>query len=63
MDADHEWLTLSAAARVLEVSPATIRRWCDEGRLSVRRTLGGHRRVKRTDVEAAAVETPTEAAS
>lgn len=63
MDSDHEWLTLSAAARQLEVSPATIRRWCDEGRLSVRRTLGGHRRVLRSDVERAAAATPTEAAS
>lgn len=63
MDSDHEWLTLSAAARVLEVSPATIRRWCDENRLTVRRTLGGHRRVLRLDVEKAAKTTPTKAAS
>jgi excisionase family DNA binding protein len=38
------WLTASQAARRLHVSPKTVARWANEGRLAHRRTLGGHRR-------------------
>jgi excisionase family DNA binding protein len=34
------------AARRLNVHPDTIRRWADEGRLTVERTAGGHRRIE-----------------
>jgi molybdopterin-binding protein len=30
---------------LLGVSPDTVRRWCDEGRLKATRTNGGHRQV------------------
>jgi excisionase family DNA binding protein len=38
------WLTASQAARRLHVSPKTVTRWAQQGRLEHRRTLGGHRR-------------------
>lgn len=43
---------IGEAARLLEVSPDTIRRWCDAGKLHCTRTLGGQRRIRRADVEA-----------
>jgi molybdopterin-binding protein len=33
-------------AELLGVSPDTVRRWCDEGRLATVRTEGGHRHVE-----------------
>jgi len=44
---DPDWVGLSEASRVLGVSPATIRRWSDAGRLRVFTTPGGHRRFSR----------------
>lgn len=40
-----ELMTLSEAAALFGVGSVTVRRWCNEGRLSSIRTLGGHRRV------------------
>lgn len=48
---DPEWLSLSEASRVLGVSPATLRRWSDAGRLRVFTTPGGHRRFSRASLE------------
>lgn len=42
---------LSEASRVLGVSPATLRRWSDAGRLRVYTTPGGHRRFSRSALE------------
>jgi excisionase family DNA binding protein len=42
---------LSEASGVLGVSPATLRRWSDAGRLRVFTTPGGHRRFSRTALE------------
>jgi excisionase family DNA binding protein len=42
---------LSEASRVLGVSPATLRRWSDAGRLRVFTTPGGHRRFSRAALE------------
>jgi predicted site-specific integrase-resolvase len=36
---------------VLQVSPKTDTRWAKEGKLPSRRTLGGHRRYARADIE------------
>jgi excisionase family DNA binding protein len=44
-------LGLSEASRVLGVSPATLRRWSDAGRLRVFTTPGGHRRFSRAALE------------
>ena len=38
-------------APVLQVSPKTVTRWAKEGKLPSRRTLGGHRRYARADIE------------
>lgn len=38
------WLSVSAAARALGVSPSTLRLWASEGRVPHVRTAGGHRR-------------------
>ena len=40
----RQWLTGSQTAQRLQVSPRTVVRWADQGRLQHRRTLGGHRR-------------------
>ena len=40
------WLTVGEAARYLGVSEPTLRKWTDEGRITVMRTPGGHRRYK-----------------
>ncbi len=44
-DEPDGWLTMAQAADRLGVSPPTLRRWADQGRIGVRRTLGGHRRI------------------
>ena len=43
-----DWVSLSEASRLLGVSPATVRRWSDAGRLRAFTTPGGHRRFSRT---------------
>jgi excisionase family DNA binding protein len=48
---DPDWLGLSEASRLLGVSPATLRRWSDAGRLRVFTTPGGHRRFSRNALE------------
>ena len=48
---DPDWVGLSEASRVLGVSPATLRRWSDAGRLRVYTTPGGHRRFSRSALE------------
>lgn len=54
-------LTVSGVAAIFHVSPKTIVRWADEGKLPYSLTLGGHRRFQRADVEAiaAGLERPT----
>lgn len=48
---DQDWIALSEASRLLGVSPATVRRWSDDGRLRVFTTPGGHRRFSRSALE------------
>src|SRR3954464_8460019 len=49
---DSEWLTLGQAARLLGVAQSTIRKWSDQGRVPAVYTPGGHRRYRRSDLEA-----------
>jgi excisionase family DNA binding protein len=43
-------LTLHETAAILNLSKATLRRYTDQGKLSCRRTAGGQRRFKLSDV-------------
>ena len=47
-----EWLTLGQAAKYLGVAQSTIRKWSDSGRLAAFYTPGGHRRFRRSDLDA-----------
>lgn len=53
-DSGTSWLTLSAAAKRLNVHPTTLRRWADEGQIAFMLTPGGHRRFAASDVSALA---------
>ncbi len=44
-------LTPGEVARMFRVDPKTVTRWANSGRLSPIRTLGGHRRYRRSEVE------------
>ena len=52
IQAEDEWLSLSEAAELLGMHPATVRLWADRNELPSRRTHGGHRRFRRSDIEA-----------
>ena len=41
---------MGEAANLLGVSPDTVRRWADAGRLATERTTGGHRTVAGTEL-------------
>src|SRR6187399_2495277 len=43
-------MRLGEAAEILGVSPETVRRWSDDGRLPAERSAGGQRIVRREDV-------------
>jgi excisionase family DNA binding protein len=47
----EQWLTLGQAARRLNVHVGTMRRWADDGRVSVMVTPGGHRRFSVADLD------------
>jgi excisionase family DNA binding protein len=49
---EDEWLSLREAAEMLGIHPATVRLWADRNELPSRRTSGGHRRFRRSDIEA-----------
>jgi excisionase family DNA binding protein len=57
-DKDHspEYLRAGEAAALLNVSPKTVSRWAKEGKIPHIRTLGGHRRFPRAEVERLARE-------
>jgi excisionase family DNA binding protein len=48
---EHAWLSTKESAVLLGVSQRTIQNWVDVGKLPSTRTLGGHRRLVRSDVE------------
>ncbi len=49
---ENELLTPAEVAELFRVSPKTVTRWAQAGKLSVVRTLGGHRRFRREEVAA-----------
>jgi len=50
MSENLEWLSLRQAAEILGVHPATVRNWADKGDLPSRRTPGGHRRFRKSEL-------------
>lgn len=44
-------LTPAEVAKLFRVDPKTVTRWAQSGKLSSIRTLGGHRRYRRAEVE------------
>lgn len=47
-----ELMLPAEVAEVFRVDPKTVTRWTKAGKLTCIRTLGGHRRYHRTEVEA-----------
>ena len=54
MTAAHQGdlLTPGEVAALFRVNPKTVTRWARAGKISTVRTLGGHRRYRRNEVEA-----------
>lgn len=50
MSDTDEWVSLRRAAEILGVHPATVRNWADKGDLASRRTPGGHRRFRKSEL-------------
>ena len=50
------YLKPSQVARILHVSPRTVDRWANQGRIPCVVTLGGHRRFALADVAGVAEE-------
>lgn len=53
VEAADEFLAPGEVARRLHVSPKTINRWANDGRIPCIVTLGGHRRFRHVDIDAA----------
>ena len=52
MASDQEiLLTPAEVAAIFRVDPKTVTRWAKAGKLTSIRTLGGHRRVKESEVK------------
>ena len=45
-DSGNQLLTRTEVAEIFRVSPSTITRWAEEGKLPAIKTLGGHRRYE-----------------
>jgi excisionase family DNA binding protein len=50
--AGPDWVTLGQAAKYLGVAQSTIRKWSDQGLVPAFYTPGGHRRFRRSDLDA-----------
>jgi excisionase family DNA binding protein len=49
---EPSYLRTAQVAELLHVSPQTVSRWAQEGRLPYLRTLGGHRRYPNAEIRA-----------
>lgn len=49
---ENDQMSSSAAATFLGISIATLRRWCDQGKVPYWRTPGGNRRFSRLELAA-----------
>lgn len=49
--ADEELLLPEEVAFMFRVDKRTVNRWADQGRLTIIRTLGGHRRYLKSEVK------------
>ncbi|MEJ2715557.1 MAG: response regulator [Deltaproteobacteria bacterium] len=47
-----EVLTVYQASKYCSVSPKTVSNWIDEGHINAFRTVGGHRRIRKEDLDA-----------
>jgi len=45
-------LTPAEVAKMFRVDPKTVTRWAKAGKLTAIRTLGGHRRYRKSEVQA-----------
>ena len=59
MPPDDDLLTAGQAARQLQVSIDTVRRWGEAGKIPMLRTPTGNRRFRRSDVEAVLIPIDT----
>ena len=51
-DERNALLTPAEVAELFRVNPKTVTRWARAGKISAIRTLGGHRRFRRDEIEA-----------
>jgi excisionase family DNA binding protein len=51
LPSDEALLTPAEVALMFRVDPKTVTLWAKKGRLESIRTLGGHRRYRREDIE------------
>ncbi len=56
-------LTPAEVAKMFRVDPKTVTRWAKAGKLTAIRTIGGHRRYRRSEVQALLGIDPKEASS
>jgi len=61
--ADAAYLTPGQVARILGVSPKTVNRWANDGRIPCAVTLGGHRRFRADVIRAVAASMGLETAA
>jgi excisionase family DNA binding protein len=47
---EEELLTPSEVAAMFRVNPKTVTRWARSGKISAIRTLGGHRRFRKSEI-------------
>jgi excisionase family DNA binding protein len=53
LDEYPDLLTPAEVARIFRVDPKTVTRWVKTGKLTCLRTIGGHSRFRKTEVDAA----------